>query len=285
MSMSKDPAFLFYSKDFYEGTRMMLPEERACYVDLMIYQHQNGGFIPNDVRRLKMYCSGIDEATLEATLKAKFKLRDKGWYNERLKKVVEERENFSKKQSINGVVGQFWKRANKDLNKNELKKLKSLTSQICSNNKDLNDNWLTKITDPKAMLKAMLEHLVNEDVIENKDKEENKKEVIGEKTKIVFPFDTETFKVQWQLWKTFKQKEFKFNYKSEISEQAALKKLSELSKLDEKTAIAIIHQSIENSWKGLFELKQSSNGKQIGKKTVQYSDDFKRGIFEKLQSK
>ena len=52
MSMSKDPAFLLYSKDFYEGTRMMLPEERACYVDLMIYQHQNGGFIPNDVRRI-----------------------------------------------------------------------------------------------------------------------------------------------------------------------------------------------------------------------------------------
>ena len=36
----KDPAFLFYSKDFYEGTRTMLPEERACYIDLMIYQHQ-----------------------------------------------------------------------------------------------------------------------------------------------------------------------------------------------------------------------------------------------------
>jgi len=34
----KDPAFLFYSKDFYEGTRTMLPEERACYIDLMIYQ-------------------------------------------------------------------------------------------------------------------------------------------------------------------------------------------------------------------------------------------------------
>ena len=31
----KDPAFLFYSKDFYEGTRTMLPEERACYIDLM----------------------------------------------------------------------------------------------------------------------------------------------------------------------------------------------------------------------------------------------------------
>lgn len=71
--MAKDPAFLFYSKDFYEGTRMMLPEERACFIDLMIYQHQNG-FIPDDKRRLMMYCSGIDEATLEATLEAKEQL-------------------------------------------------------------------------------------------------------------------------------------------------------------------------------------------------------------------
>lgn len=285
--MSKDPAFLFYSKDYYEGTRMMLPEERACYIDLMIYQHQNGGIIPNDIRRLMMYCSGVSEATLKATLVAKFKLCDKGWYNDKLKKVVEERENFSKKQSINGVVGQFWKRANKVLSKKELAQLKKTVAEICNNNKTFNDNWLSKIKDPKAMLEAMLKHLEDVNVIEDVNKEENKngKEVIGEKPKIIFPFDTENFKTQWQLWKTFKQKEFKFKYKSEISEQAALKKLSELSKLDEKTAIAIIHQSIENSWKGLFELKQSSNGKQIGKKTVQYSDDFKRGLFEKLQPK
>ena len=74
----KDPAFLFYSKDFYEGTRMMLPEERACYMDLLVYQHQNGS-IPTDLKRVLMYCNGVDLATLEATLEAKFELVDEGW--------------------------------------------------------------------------------------------------------------------------------------------------------------------------------------------------------------
>ena len=98
--MAKDPAFLFYSKDFYEGTRTMLPEERACYIDLLIYQHQNGGFIPNDLKRVLMYCSGCNEATLQATLEAKFKLSDKGWVNEVLEKVMSDREEFSGKQKI-----------------------------------------------------------------------------------------------------------------------------------------------------------------------------------------
>lgn len=76
--MAKDPAFLFYSRDFYEGTRTMLPEERACYMDLMIYQHQHGK-IPAYLKRVLMYCSGVDEATLKATLVAKFKQDKEGW--------------------------------------------------------------------------------------------------------------------------------------------------------------------------------------------------------------
>lgn len=76
--MAKDPAFLFYSTDFYEGTRTMLPEERACFIDLMIYQHQRGP-IPNDLKRVLLYCNGVDEATLKTTLQSKFKLTSEGW--------------------------------------------------------------------------------------------------------------------------------------------------------------------------------------------------------------
>jgi len=41
MKKQKDSAFLFYSNDFYEGTRTMFPEKRACLIDLMIYQHKH----------------------------------------------------------------------------------------------------------------------------------------------------------------------------------------------------------------------------------------------------
>ena len=71
---------------------------------------------------------------------------------------------------------------------------------------------------------------------------------------IVYPFTTETFKTQWQLWKVYKKREHKFNYKTEISENAALKKLENLSGGDEKNAIKILSESIANGYKGFFEL-------------------------------
>jgi uncharacterized protein YdaU (DUF1376 family) len=176
--MSKDPAFLFYSKDFYEATRTMLPKERACYIDLLIYQHQNE-FIPDDIERIVMYCSGIDEATLKAVLKAKFKLCDKGWYNQRLNKVVQERKDFSQKQSGNGLVGQFFKKAKATLKSKEYNKLKEFIYNDYSKDKLLED--LKKEGSHEAMLEAMLKHLedVNVDVIKDSlkgSKEENPKQ-------------------------------------------------------------------------------------------------------------
>lgn len=254
--MSKDPAFLFYSKDYYEGTRMMLPEERACYVDLMIYQHQNG-IIPNDLKRVLMYCSGTDEATLKATLEAKFKQTEKGWFNEKLNKVVLERSEYTNKQSINGKIGQFWKKCKSFLTAKEYKELRKSLEKISNTEiyDFLKDKEIDKAT-LKATLEALLQHLVIEDVIVNEDKikDESKKK----KAEIIYPFNSKNFIAQWDLWKKYKKKEFGFNYKSEISEQAALKKLSELSEMNEKVAIAIIHQSITNSWKGLFNLKTNA---------------------------
>jgi uncharacterized protein YdaU (DUF1376 family) len=170
--MSKDPAFLFYSKDFYEATRTMLPKERACYIDLLIYQHQHE-FIPDDIERVVMYCSGIDEATLKAVLQAKFKLCDKGWYNQRLNSVVQERKEFSLKQSGNGLIGQFFKKAKATLKVKEYNKLKDFIYNDYSKDKLLED--LKKEGSHEAMLEAMLKHLedVNEDVIINSIKGSN----------------------------------------------------------------------------------------------------------------
>ena len=166
----KDPAFLFYAKDFYEGTRMMLPEERACYIDLMIYQHQHG-YIPNDIRRVLMYCSGINEATLIATLVGKFIKSENGWHNEKLNEVINSRKDFSNKQSVNGTVGQFWKRVKAALIPLEYEQIKSFYAS--KNNetiyKEIIEKELKTDVNLKAMLKAMLKHLAIENAIENKD--------------------------------------------------------------------------------------------------------------------
>ena len=77
---------------------------------------------------------------------------------------------------------------------------------------------------------------------------------------IQYPFTTERFLNHWKIWKDYKKKEHKFNYKSEISEQAALNELSKISLGIEQTAIEIINQSMSNGYKGLFALKTNENG-------------------------
>ncbi len=81
---------------------------------------------------------------------------------------------------------------------------------------------------------------------------ENKKD-------LVYPFDTKEFLEAWGLWKIYKKTEKGFKFKSLISEQAALKKLSQIADTDQD-AINIINQSIENGWSGLFASKQKHNG-------------------------
>jgi len=77
---------------------------------------------------------------------------------------------------------------------------------------------------------------------------------------VIYPFESKTFSDQWQYWKNYKSKEFNFKYKTIQSEQAALKKLANLSGNNEEIAIQIIHESFANSWKGFFKLK--NDGKQ-----------------------
>lgn len=77
---------------------------------------------------------------------------------------------------------------------------------------------------------------------------------------VIYPYNSVNFKKAWKAWLIYKNKEFKFKYKSKDTEQIALKKLSELSK-DENEAILIIQESIANGWKGFFELNKSKDGR------------------------
>lgn len=99
------------------------------------------------------------------------------------------------------------------------------------------------------------------DLFNNPLKDKKNKKEKPTKEKVLMPFDSENFIQQWQVWKDYKLKEHRFRYKSTTSEQAALKKLSELSHGIEHNAIKIIHESISNGWKGFFELKINNDGK------------------------
>lgn len=129
---------------------------------------------------------------------------------------------------------------------------------------------------------------VNEIVIEdvNANAVEKGKEGMGEKPNVVYPFDSDAFAEQWAVWKQYRAKEHRFRFKSVMSEQAALAELGNLANGSETNAIAIMHQSIAKGWKGFFELKNDNGTTKppAGKGKVQYSDDFKRKIAERLRS-
>lgn len=118
----------------------------------------------------------------------------------------------------------------------------------------------TKSNTSSTSVQQVLTH--DEQVSTYKIREEKKrKEKIREDNKrdIVFPFDGVEFMNLWEQWKQYKSKEHNFKYKSIQSEQAGLNKLANLSNGNEQKAIQIIVQSLENGWKGLFDVKQSNN--------------------------
>lgn len=173
--MAKDPAFLFYSRDFYEGTRNLLPEERACYIDLMIYQHQNG-IIPLDLKRVYMYCNGITKEVVDYVISIKFIKTDDGYINMKLNDVIQNRVLHSKKQSVNGKLGQFYKQSKKLLSEADFYNLKTKLSKYN------NETALSIVYDffkhsdkhsldlNEAMLEALLKHLAIAININNIDK-------------------------------------------------------------------------------------------------------------------
>ncbi len=261
------PAFQFYAQDFLTGCMYLTNEEIGMYIKMLAKQWTDGK-IPK--KRLG-FLIGIEWDSISDELKSKFK--DLGDYvlNERLENERSKKENFIKKQVENGKKGGRPK-----------KKDSSLDTTNTNNKTQIKPNY-SKNNNPTITQKKPLE---DEDEIEEENRSNGKDSMKGKPNEVVHPFDSEEFKIQWHLWKDYKRQEFGFKFKSHQSEQASLTQLNNISS-DEQTAIAIIHQSMSNGWKGFFPLKNNTNeqrNKSSKGRSNGYSNDFKRKIAEGLQS-
>jgi len=146
---------------------------------------------------------------------------DGNFFNERLKLETEKRNNFTESRRNNGSLGGRPK----------------------------------KITKPNGKPKKNLMEDVNEDVNVIKNKKE--KGVVGEKTFLEMPNE---FKPLWDEWLNYRKAKNKKPYAGVKWEQIAFNKFLELSKGNIETAKAIVRQTVENNWEGLFELKINKNG-------------------------
>lgn len=262
----KAPSFNFYAQDFLTGCTYLTNEEIGIYVKMLCKQWTDGN-IPK--KRLG-FLIGKDWDNISDELKSKFKDDGEFLVNERLEKEREKKQNFIEKQSENGRKG------------GRPRKNESSESVINTGIKnELKPNALKNKNPNKTQKKPLEKRNMNteyekESVIE--------KEGMGEKTNLVYPFNSEDFIYSWMAWKEYKKTEFRFKYKSIQSEQASLSELNNLSGHDKEKAIAIIHQSMAQGWKGFFELKSSSNGKSNTNGKSDYSEDFQRKIADRLQS-
>ena len=78
------------------------------------------------------------------------------------------------------------------------------------------------------------------------------------KTERDYPFELNID--AWNLWKEFRKEQFRTSYKP-LGEAAAISKLLRISNNNKENQAKIIQQSIENGWKGLFELKTEKQTK------------------------
>ena len=104
-----------------------------------------------------------------------------------------------------------------------------------------------------------------------------------EKEVVVYPYSSKEFFNSWNNWKIYKAKEFKFNYRTLQSEQAALKKLVNESE-NEVHAVESIESAMANGWKGIYPQKTITNGKQSSKNELSYSKEFQEELIRKISS-
>lgn len=93
--MAKDPAFLFYSADFFMGTIGMTDAQVGQYIRLMCLQHQQG-HLPESI--IKSVAGNKPDAVL---LSKFIQDEDGNYYNKRLEEETEKRNNYTQSRRKN----------------------------------------------------------------------------------------------------------------------------------------------------------------------------------------
>jgi uncharacterized protein YdaU (DUF1376 family) len=104
--MAKDPAFLFYSKDWIEGTAEMTCSEKGVYIDLLAHQHQKGS-LPLETKRLAKIVGMTEDEFMPiwGHVSQKFAEENGRLVNKKLTEVITERVDRGVKNKIISVLG------------------------------------------------------------------------------------------------------------------------------------------------------------------------------------
>ena len=197
----RDPAFLFYSKDWISGTSEMLPEEKGIYIDLLCYQHQNGN-LPTDTKRLaKIVGISHDEfIKLWEVVSLKFVNENERLINLKLQSVMFDRAEKGHTNKISGTFAAVLRKADlskKDYNfiRKEFKidDFKQIDSERLT---ECLSEWLQERL--KSIANGNANAIVNEDLLNNGSEEKETEKIHPLQTYVKEKFERIT-KMQKQL--------------------------------------------------------------------------------------
>jgi hypothetical protein len=230
--MAKDPAFPFYAQDYLVDTLRWTRAMQGLHVSLIAESWANGR-LPDD----NGSPMGLDagDKSIWQKIAHKWELIDGFWVNEKLEKVRAARENFRQMQSERG------------------KRSAGARSKLNTGSTEPQREYQPNLNQRSTVVEPIESE-------REKEKEIKKQKEPKKKNEIVYPFTSEKFTEAWSNWLDYR-KDIKKPYRSALSEQTALRKLSNYP---EETAIKMIDQSMENDWQGIFEIK-ITNGKSTSK--------------------
>lgn len=237
--MNKSPAFQFYCQDFFVGTAHFTAEQVGGYIRLLIIQWDKGQLPNCDKTLLKL--SGLKPKSLQK-VKEKFILNEDGFLqNKRLEATRQEQAEYREKQRV----------------KSEKRWTKTAEPTIPRDTSGISQtSTLQSSPSTSSSTSSTIHNTINTGAIAPPAVEEN----ILTKTKTVYapvdlPWPGPCFAAAWQAWKHYRLKEKRKGFSTADAELAQLKQLHQLSGGQQHTAITIIHQSMANTWAGLYPLK------------------------------
>ncbi len=150
--MAKDPAFLFYPGDFLVGVSDLTMDERGQYITLLCLQFSKGHLSEKNIK--------IAVGKVSPDVLAKFEQDADGlYYNARLEREINKRQEYSKSRSEN-IKKRWEKQKQNDTYENENKYICSTQSDTqeihCENeNENINDN-ITNNTNSKSKVLSFI---------------------------------------------------------------------------------------------------------------------------------
>jgi hypothetical protein len=264
--MSKDPAFLLYSKDWLQGTAEMTHQEKGVFMDLLCHQHQSGS-LPADPKRLARLAGMGESEFLEVwkTLSSKFSavynasalpnaganaganadpfaLPNAGANADRVanKKLVSVMGERQENAHVNYIIS-VWSHILRESDLSKAEKDKIRKQFKVSNFKKYSREEVSERIREWWCERTCVRTPSLEDAVGNEDGNEDKRKGgVGEKQKSELPsvylgwdlkipdgFPEEKFARAWNIWRIYRKRRHRFVFDSVDTEQSALNRFAQ----------------------------------------------------------